>query len=235
LFFCFLRIRSEAEHYGICKIVPPEGWNPPQMLSFNSSKQFPTRKQSVNTLQEGQGFDDGKKYTIAEYKKMADEFAKNWQETHHSGKDADLEVLCKDYWDLVETNSRSVTVEYGNDIDTSVYGSGFPSKSLKQEIKESKNTHDNYMNDPDYYSKTGWNTNIIPSAPGSLLSRVKTPINGINVPWLYLGMLFSTFCWPTEDNYFYSISYHHFGSEKQWYGVPAEDAERFEKMNIPSK
>ena len=32
------KIRAEAEQYGICKIVPPEGWNPPCMVDMNSSK-----------------------------------------------------------------------------------------------------------------------------------------------------------------------------------------------------
>ena len=57
-------------------------------------------------------------------------------------------------------------------------------------------------------------TNI--SCPDSVLRRIQTPINGINVPWLYMGMLFSSFCWHNEDNYLYSINYHHFGAVKQW-------------------
>jgi hypothetical protein len=90
------------------------------------------------------------------------------------------------------------------------------------------------MKDPDYYATTNWNTNNIASAPGSLLGYVKTPINGINVPWLYLGMLFASFCWHTEDNYFYSVNYQHFGEGKQWYGVPGLDADRFEKVRACS-
>ena len=63
------------------------------------------------------------------------------------------------------------------------------------------------------------------------MKRVETPINGINVPWLYLGMLFTTFCWHNEDNYLYSINYSHFGDVKQWYGVPGENAQQFEKIS----
>jgi histone demethylase JARID1 len=49
------------------------------------------------------------------------------------------------------------------------------------------------------------------------------------VPWLYLGMLFSSFCWHAEDNFLYSMNYSHFGAPKQWYSVPSSFAQNFEK------
>ncbi|KAL3919680.1 MAG: hypothetical protein SGILL_003633, partial [Bacillariaceae sp.] len=57
-------------------------------------------------------------------------------------------------------------------------------------------------------------------------------INGINVPWMYYGSLFTTFCWHNEDSYLYSINYHHKGAPKQWYGVPGtqKDADGLEKV-----
>ena len=36
------------------------------------------------------------------------------------------ENLERDYWDIVETHSRQVTVEYGNDVDAAAFGSAFP-------------------------------------------------------------------------------------------------------------
>jgi histone demethylase JARID1 len=53
-----------------------------------------------------------------------------------------------------------------------------------------------------------------------------------NVPWLYYGSLFTTFCWHNEDNYMYSINYHHRGAPKLWYGIPGDpkSAEGLEKV-----
>ena len=62
--------------------------------------------------------------------------------------------------------------------------------------------------------------NNFPNAPGSVLRHVKVGINGINVPWMYYGSLFTTFAYHNEDNYLYSINYNHRGAPKQWYGVP---------------
>lgn len=199
---------------------------------MDNPRRFPTRRQPINTLQEGQGFDDGKTYNIAEYKKMADEFFQNWVREHHQGITPSLEALLKDYWEIVETNKKPVVVEYGNDIDTAKYGSGFAHFQNRDggNLKSEDTIFNEDINDPDYYAKTSWNPNNIPAAPGSLLKYLKTPVTGINVPWLYIGMLFATFCWHTEDNYFYSVNYSHFGSEKQWYGVPRSDATKFEKV-----
>ena len=78
------------------------------------------------------------------------------------------------------------------------------------------------------YTTCSWNLNNLPYWPGSLLRHIGTPINGVNVPWLYLGMQFSSFCWHAEDNFLYSINYSHFGAPKQWYGIPGSSAKAFE-------
>ena len=62
-------------------------------------------------------------------------------------------------------------------------------------------------------------------------------ISGINIPWLYIGMKYSTFCWHFEDLMLYSINYSHWGKGKQWYCIPESDREKFDcvvkqKLNI---
>lgn len=73
---------------------------------------------------------------------------------------------------------------YGADLETGSFGSGFPKHSHQVgsalDIK---------------YISSGWNLNNFPRLPGSLLSYESSDISGVLVPWLYLGMCFSSFCW----------------------------------------
>jgi len=54
-------------------------------------------------------------------------------------------------------------------------------------------------------------------------------ISGINVPWMYIGMKYSTFCWHYEDLMLPSINYNHWGKPKLWYGIPESCRENFER------
>ncbi|CAN0496506.1 unnamed protein product, partial [Laminaria digitata] len=54
--FCFFysyveSIRPTAESYGIAKIVPPRGWNPPPTpMNLHARKRVPTKKQALHSL-----------------------------------------------------------------------------------------------------------------------------------------------------------------------------------------
>lgn len=96
------------------------------------------------------------------------------------------------------------------------------------------------------YSKDPWNLNNMPILPNSLLRYIKSDISGMTVPWTYVGMVFSTFCWHNEDHYTYSVNYSerlhrlyanslfdlispvHWGDTKTWYAIPGSDAAKFE-------
>lgn len=78
------------------------------------------------------------------------------------------------------------------------------------------------------YAQDDWNLNNLPKLPGSVLQHLDEDIKGVMVPWLYMGMCFSTFCWHVEDHNFYSMSYNHCGAPKTWYGVPGREAAHVE-------
>ena len=44
---------------------------------------------------------------------------------------------------------------------------------------------------------------------GNLLRHVEENIPGVMVPWVYVGMLFSSFAWHIEDHMFYSSAPFH--------------------------
>eukprot|EP00533_Pseudo-nitzschia_delicatissima_P008085 CAMPEP_0116086530 /NCGR_PEP_ID=MMETSP0327-20121206/4903_1 /TAXON_ID=44447 /ORGANISM="Pseudo-nitzschia delicatissima, Strain B596" /LENGTH=620 /DNA_ID=CAMNT_0003577585 /DNA_START=594 /DNA_END=2456 /DNA_ORIENTATION=- len=138
------------------------------------------------------------------------------------------ENLEQDYWDYVENRSREFGVEYGNDVNTDEFGSGFPLSERGRAVYGTLDPEKVKLPEPkfgseDYHKETWWNLNNIPWTPDSVLRHVKVGINGINVPWMYYGALFTSFCWHNEDNYLYSINYHHHGAPKLWYGVPGTE------------
>ena len=167
------------------------------------------------------GFEEGGIYGLRHFQEKAAAF----KESYFAPKMSFDPVLnCKrnvteddverEFWRLVESITETVEVEYGADIHSTTHGSGFPSIELHRS--------DPYCTDP-------WNLNILPLHPESLFRHIKSDISGMTVPWLYVGMCFSTFCWHNEDHYTYSANYQHFGATKTWYGIPGADAERFEE------
>jgi len=112
-----------------------------------------------------------------------------------------------------------VKVEYAADLAVDSFGSGFGREGQKLMHKEAKE----YLDHP-------WNLNNIFKQKLSLMQFPKLKdISGINIPWLYIGMKFSTFCWHYEDLMLYSINYSHWGKPKLWYGIPESHKDRFEK------
>eukprot|EP00357_Protocruzia_adherens_P027181 CAMPEP_0114996894 /NCGR_PEP_ID=MMETSP0216-20121206/14584_1 /TAXON_ID=223996 /ORGANISM="Protocruzia adherens, Strain Boccale" /LENGTH=674 /DNA_ID=CAMNT_0002361189 /DNA_START=218 /DNA_END=2242 /DNA_ORIENTATION=- len=82
------------------------------------------------------------------------------------------------------------------------------------------------------YQNHPWNLNRFHKNRNSLLQFVpkKYSISGGTIPWLYIGMFYSSFCWHCEDNHLFSINYNHFGGVKTWYSVPSAQIRVFEKF-----
>ncbi|XP_062233943.1 lysine-specific demethylase JMJ17-like isoform X2 [Phragmites australis] len=129
----------------------------------------------------------------------------------------------KQFWEIVEGKAGELEIMYGSDLDTSVYGSGFPRLGDPVPSSVDLEVWQEYCSSP-------WNLNNFPNLPGSVLRTVRDKIAGVMVPWLYIGMLFSSFCWHVEDHCFYSINYLHWGAPKCWYGVPGAEANAFEQV-----
>ena len=78
------------------------------------------------------------------------------------------------------------------------HGSSFPTLGSKHLTTEDQP-----------YTTSEWNLNNLPVVPNSILKQIDMDISGMKVPWLYVGMAFSTFCWHVEDHWTPSINYLH--------------------------
>jgi [histone H3]-trimethyl-L-lysine4 demethylase len=168
------------------------------------------------------GFEEGDVYSLAGFQRRANEFKQTHFQniprqfspfTEHK-RHLEEEDVEREFWRLTDELSESTEVEYGADIHCTTHGSGFP-------VIE-KQPRDPYSTDP-------WNLNILPLDKESLFRHIKSDVSGMTIPWLYVGMCFSTFCWHNEDHFAYSANYQHFGDTKTWYGVPGEDSYKFEE------
>ncbi|KAI1091756.1 PLU-1-like protein [Rostrohypoxylon terebratum] len=166
------------------------------------------------------GFEEGGLYSLKQFQEKAADFKQGYFENRmpidpvlNCPRPVTEEDVEKEFWRLVTNTEETVEVEYGADIHCTTHGSGFPTAE--------RNPCDPYSTDP-------WNLNVMPLHPESLFRHIKSDISGMTVPWVYVGMIFSTFCWHNEDHFAYSINYQHFGSTKTWYGIPAADTDKFE-------
>ncbi|XP_070558275.1 LOW QUALITY PROTEIN: lysine-specific demethylase 5A-like [Ptychodera flava] len=183
--------------------VPRGDWRCPRCVAEECSKP-----------QDPFGFEQAtKEYTLQSFGEMADLFKANYfnMPVHM----VPCETVEKEFWRLVSCLEEDVSVEYGADIHSMEFGSGFPMKKTP---------------DLTVYVNSGWNLNNLPILEKSVLCHISADISGMKIPWCYVGMCFSAFCWHNEDHWSYSINYLHWGEPKTWYGVPGPKAEEFETV-----
>lgn len=189
-----------------------------------------TKTSNPSDTEDKFGFQSGSDFSLQEFEKFASYFKdcyfgiNNREEqnvvscTERDEKKApSIEEIEGEYWRIIEQPTDEVEVYYGADLETGVYGSGFPKASSLPK------------DESDEYVHSGWNLNNFPHLPGSVLCFEECDISGVVVPWLYVGMCFSSFCWHVEDHHLYSLNYLHFGDPKIWYGVPGSHAVGLEK------
>lgn len=185
--------------------VPKGDWRCPECV-----------KEACKPVVDCYGFEQSpKEYTLQSFGEMADQFkSDHFNMPVHM---VSFDQVEKEFWRLVNTLEEEVTVQYGADIHAMEKGSGFPTKTNKDIFPEDEE-----------YINSGWNLNNLPVLEKSVLCHINADISGMKIPWCYVGMCFSCFCWHNEDHWSYSINYMHWGEPKTWYGVPGEAAEFFE-------
>ncbi|TXT12276.1 uncharacterized protein COLE_02686 [Cutaneotrichosporon oleaginosum] len=172
------------------------------------------------------GFDEGEEHSLPSFQARDAAFTEEWFTKYapsHSTpglftRQIGTSIVSEDdvereFWRLVESQEDTVEVEYGADVHSTTHGSAAP-------------TLETFPTHP--LSRDGWNLNNMPIVSDSLLRYIKSDISGMTVPWIYVGMLFSAFCWHNEDHYTYSVNYMFWGETKTWYGIPGDQADKFE-------
>ncbi|MFI5206171.1 MAG: lysine-specific demethylase, partial [Candidatus Paceibacterales bacterium] len=71
-----------------------------------------------------------------------------------------------------------------------------------------------------------WNLNSL----DTILTKIKTPLLGVNTTFLYIASRFSFFGLHVEDVNLPSINYLHLGKSKVWYSVPTSASKQVEDM-----
>ena len=164
------------------------------------------------------GFDEGEEHSLSSFQARDLEFRKLWFESHppqsSSPVNSEGESMSdlignarvseydveEEFWRLVQSPHETVEVEYGADVHSTTHGRyaiqrlfSFAVNSIRASAMPTMETHP--LNP---YSKDPWNLNNIPIVSDSLLRFIKSDISGMTVPWIYVGMAFSTFCWHNE-------------------------------------
>ncbi|CDW79070.1 lysine-specific demethylase 5b [Stylonychia lemnae] len=204
-----------AQKYGIIKIVPPKDFKPSLAFDLFSDQKLPSRFQILQDLAQGKPFNQNHSgHTLSEFAQLSKKLDEPDCDPH------DYWAIEKEYWKYVENQMGPLMkVEYAADLNVQLYGSGFGREGQQVQDKRSEE----YLDHP-------WNLNNLYKQEGSLMQFPRSKdISGINIPWLYVGMKYSTFCWHYEDLMLYSINYNHWGKPKLWYGVSEDYREKFEK------
>ncbi|XP_073446051.1 protein Jumonji [Dendrobates tinctorius] len=116
----------------------------------------------------------------------------------------------QEYWRIVDQKSCHVAVHCGK-VDTKTHGSGFP------------------VGKAEPFSRHGWNLTVLPNNSGSILRHLGA-VPGVTIPWLNIGMVFSTSCWSRDQNHLPYIDYLHTGADCIWYCIPAEEESKLDKV-----
>ncbi|GMT24375.1 hypothetical protein PFISCL1PPCAC_15672 [Pristionchus fissidentatus] len=186
---------------------PKNGWHCPKCTESR-----------VRMMGEDQGFTDSQcSYTLDTFTSYANDYKREL--FGKEPQDVEIDEMEKMYWKNMLDGQMDLQVKYGADLMVTKVGSGFCRKSDVNMTQKDR-----------AMASHPWNLNNMPVVRDSVLTHIDSSISGMMVPWVYVGMAFSTFCWHTEDHWTYSVNYNHWGEPKIWYGIGADEATKFEEV-----
>lgn len=171
------------------------------------------------------GFDEGEEHSLSSFQARDLEFRKLWFESHPPANNETNMLKPNDptinrlgnvavseydveseFWRLVQSPAETVEIEYGADVHSTTHGRCVArnhslSGVMLMELPSNSGMPTLESHPLDQYAKDPWNLNNIPIVSDSLLRFIKSDISGMTVPWTYVGMIFSTFCWHNEVSY----------------------------------
>lgn len=155
------------------------------------------------------------RYSLSQFGDMADKFKAEYFNSPPaliSGK-----VIEHDFWRLKTSPDEEAIIEFGDNLSTEEYGSGFPKSYHRTDVPEIKE-----------YFRSPWNLHNLARLENSVLHHVKEA--GLHIPVVDVGMCFTTHGWIQAPHWLYSVSYLHWGEARTWYVVPGDSAETFESF-----
>lgn len=155
-------------------------------------------------------------YNLRQFQQKCDRFDESFLGTRRKpvGKEGENFVE-NEYWEALGNSKLAVEVEYGSNIHSAIHGS----TNAMPEQNSLRNVNDQ------------WNLNVAPHMRDSLFQYVDdSAALQVTMPWLHVGMMFSTQSWAVEDMMLWSLDYMHFGSTRTWYCVSPSHYDKFQKL-----
>ncbi|KAG5357849.1 Jumonji/ARID domain-containing protein 2 [Yarrowia sp. B02] len=155
-------------------------------------------------------------YNLRQFQQKCDRFDESFLGTRKKPVGQEGENFVEnEYWEALGNSELAVEVEYGSNIHSAIHGS----TNAMPEQNSLRNVNDQ------------WNLNIAPHMRDGMFQYVDdSAALQISMPWLHVGMMFSTQSWGVEDMNMWSLDYMHFGSTRTWYSVSPAHYEKFQKL-----
>lgn len=197
------KIHTKCMKYGACRIVPPNEWKARELNNGDRTKEHLTFDYYDKSLQ----LKDKEIQVVGQKVVGSNGLYQILPDLKVS--EMKIETFKKDS----ESQEFNGTIE---EIDSKFW----------KEIEKEKVSNAYDLPESFFDKDTPWNLNKL----DSLLKYIRCPMPGITTSYVYYGRWMSLFNWHVEDIDLYSITYLHFGKQKQWYCIPPKYKTKFEEL-----